>query len=79
MKLIFILVLPNPDKPEIRNSKYETRNKLESSKFKLSKQNHSADKLESGKLKKLKVRSVLRKALEDNSLQRCQKISLHEK
>ena len=30
----FSIAKPNPDKPEIRNSKSEIRNKFESSKFK---------------------------------------------
>jgi len=38
--------VPNPDKPEIRNSKIEIRNKFEIPKFKCLKQYYRRDKVE---------------------------------
>jgi len=57
---------PNPEKPEIRNSKIEIRNKSEIPKFKCLKQNYRRDKVG--------FDSNLCKCLFVSALQRCQRM-----
>jgi len=42
----FYIINPNPDKPEIRKSKYEIRNKSENPKFKCLKRHYRREKVE---------------------------------